>query len=372
MKNYLHIVLASVLMIIFLSSIIEAQVTFGTSKINVRVGQYGEIRIFTTEGVDTVQHINRISVLAAGNTDQVIDYWKDLEVNIPTALVTSPTLSDYEISGTYDNTYSLAPPNFLLEQNIYGWNNQSYCVGKCIITNKETTQMPILTGLDIVQYVDFTWEDDKIFFDATNQVLTQFDIHYIGIKLLSEPMTSAQVFMWYDAYQDSDPDYYSWMYEGTFDTDTLVTTVDGGVGIIGGTASSLQPDEAKTLYFAVAVGANETEMLANMVLAQQKYNQIVSVESDLNNIPSDFTLEQNYPNPFNPSTKISFGLPQRSNVVLKVFNTLGQEVAELVNESLEAGTHSYNFDASKLTSGVYVYSLQTDAGVISKKMTLVK
>ena len=85
-----------------------------------------------------------------------------------------------------------------------------------------------------------------------------------------------------------------------------------------------------------------------MQLAQQKYNQIVSVESDVNNIPNDFILEQNYPNPFNPSTKISFGLPQRSSVVLKVFNALGQEVAELVNESLEAGTHSYNFDASKL------------------------
>jgi hypothetical protein len=232
--------------------------------------------------------------------------------------------------------------------------------------------MPMLPGLDIVQYVDFTWEDDKIFFDATNQVLTQFDIHYVGIKLLSEPMTSAQVFMWYDGYQDSDPDYYSWLYEGTFDTDTLVTTADGGVGIIGGELHSVQPNESIVLYFAAAVGANETEMLANMQLAQQKYNQIVSVESDLDNIPLDFTLAQNYPNPFNPSTKISFGLPQRSNAVLKVFNSLGQEVAILVNESLEAGTHSYSFDASKLTSGVYVYSLQTDAGVISKKMTLVK
>jgi hypothetical protein len=372
MKSYLHIILASVLLLVLVSSIADAQVTFGTGKINVRVGLYGEIRIFTTEGVDTVQHINRISVIAAGNTNQVIDYWNDLEVNVPTALVTSPSLSDYEISGAYDNTYSFAPPNFLLEQNLYGWNNQSYCVGKCVITNQETTVMPVLAGLDVVQYVDFTWEDDKIFFDATNQVLTQFDIHYVGIKLLSEAMTSAQIFMWYDGYQNSDPDYYSWLYEGTFDTDTLLTTADGGVGILGGDLTSLQPAASKTVYFAVAVGANETEMLANMQSAQQKYNQIVSVESDLNNIPSDFILEQNYPNPFNPSTKISFGLPQRSDVVLKVFNTLGQEVAELVNESLEAGTHSYNFDASKLTSGVYVYSLQTDAGVISKKMTLVK
>jgi hypothetical protein len=185
-------------------------------------------------------------------------------------------------------------------------------------------------------------------------------------------MTQAQICMWYDGYQNSDADYYSWLYGGTFDTDTLVTTADGGVGIIGGTPSTLQPSASKTIYFAVSVGANESEMISNMVLAQQKYNQLVSVESDLNNIPSDYVLDQNYPNPFNPSTKISFGLPQRSNVVLKVFNALGEEVAELVNESLEAGTHTYNFDASKLTSGIYIYSLQTDAGVISNKMTLLK
>ena len=135
---------------------------------------------------------------------------------------------------------------------------------------------------------------------------------------------------------------------------------------------NLANGDSITFYFAVAIGANQTEMLANMQLAQQKYNQIVSVESDVNNIPNDFILEQNYPNPFNPSTKISFGLPLRSNVVLKVFNTLGEEVAELVNEALEAGTHSFNFDASKLTSGIYIYSLKTDAGVISKKMTLIK
>ena len=144
------------------------------------------------------------------------------------------------------------------------------------------------------------------------------------------------------------------------------------MSFLAGQSVILSPQQSRTLYLAVALGANETEMLANMQLAQQKYNQIVSVESDLNNIPTNFTLDQNYPNPFNPSTQISFGLPFRSNVVLKIFNTLGEEVAELVNGSLEAGTHSFNFDASNLTSGIYIYSLQTDAGVISKKMTLIK
>ncbi len=178
-------------------------------------------------------------------------------------------------------------------------------------------------------------------------------------------------FEWYDGYE-VDASYWGWLNHGTIDPQYVSNTVDGPVIVTSQAPQNLASGDSLTFYFAVAIGSNQTEMLANMQLAQQKYNLLVSVESNVSNVPTDFTLEQNYPNPFNPSTKISFGLPQRSDVLLKVFNTLGQEVAELVNESLEAGTHSYNFDASKLTSGVYFYSLQTDAGVISKKMTLVK
>jgi hypothetical protein len=373
MKTFFRILFTSALLLLFVSSLTDAQVTFGTGKVNIRVGTYGEIRIFTTEGVDTVQHINRISLLAAGNTDQVIDYWNDLDVQIPTELVASPTLSDFEISGTYNNAYSGLPPNFLIEQNVYGWSDQSFGLVKCVITNQETSEMSVLAGLDIVQYVDYTWEDDHIFYDAANELLTQFDIHYVGIKILSEPTTSAQVFPWYSGYQNSDPDYYAWLYAGTFDTDTLITDADGGVGILGGTPTTFQPAATVTVYFAVSVGANETEMLANMQLAQQKYDELTTaVESDLSNIPSDYFLGQNYPNPFNPATNITFALPERSNVILKIFNTLGEEVAELINESMDAGTHFYNYDASKLTSGIYIYSLQTDGGLISKKMTLIK
>jgi len=101
-----------------------------------------------------------------------------------------------------------------------------------------------------------------------------------------------------------------------------------------------------------------------------KYSSEVAVE--LNTIPTAFSLDQNYPNPFNPSTKISFGIPARGNVVLKIFNTLGEEVAELVNGTLEAGIHSFNFNASSLPSGLYIYSLQTNEKTISKKMTLLK
>ena len=198
----------------------------------------------------------------------------------------------------------------------------------------------------------------------------------MGYKPLSDNFKSLGAFVYYDEYWLGDTLYYNWLTYSSFDslfiTDPNDPNVDSPVLIPAYDPRIIATNDSVVVYLAIAYGVNEAAMLASLEEAQQKYNQIVSVESDLNNIPSDFTLEQNYPNPFNPSTKISFGLPQRSEVVLKVFNTLGQEVAELVNESLEAGTHSYNFDASRLTSGIYVYSLQTDAGVISKKMTLIK
>jgi hypothetical protein len=88
--------------------------------------------------------------------------------------------------------------------------------------------------------------------------------------------------------------------------------------------------------------------------------------------PVGFILEQNYPNPFNPSTKIGFNLPSREFVTLKIYNALGREVAIVLNESLEGGYHEITFDASKLNSGVYFYSISTDKFTSTRKMILLK
>jgi len=94
---------------------------------------------------------------------------------------------------------------------------------------------------------------------------------------------------------------------------------------------------------------------------------------DLNTgIPLKYNLEQNYPNPFNPSTKIKFSLPKDELVNLKIFNILGQEVATLVHEQLKAGSYSYDFNASKLSSGVYFYRIVAGSFNSVKKMLLIK
>ena len=88
--------------------------------------------------------------------------------------------------------------------------------------------------------------------------------------------------------------------------------------------------------------------------------------------PEAFCVHQNYPNPFNPTTTIRFSLPHTSSVTLKVFNTLGQEVATLVNEEKGAGSYSVEWNAEHFSSGVYFYRLTAEGLVETKKMVLIR
>ena len=88
--------------------------------------------------------------------------------------------------------------------------------------------------------------------------------------------------------------------------------------------------------------------------------------------PKDFILYQNYPNPFNPSTMIKFRIADFGFVTLKIYDLLGNEVANLVNEEKSAGVYEVTFDASNLASGVYFYRLKTQDFITSKKLLLLK
>lgn len=97
-----------------------------------------------------------------------------------------------------------------------------------------------------------------------------------------------------------------------------------------------------------------------------------SVEQIGVGVPEVYTLGQNYPNPFNPTTNINFSIPESGLVTLKVYNILGQQVVELVNDFKSAGTYEVNFDASDLTSGMYVYTIKAGNFTATKKMMLLK
>jgi hypothetical protein len=99
------------------------------------------------------------------------------------------------------------------------------------------------------------------------------------------------------------------------------------------------------------------------------YSDIVEVDVAT---PIVFALEQNYPNPFNPSTVISYSIPQNSFVTLKVYDIIGNEVATLVNQTQSAGKYDVRFDASKLSNGVYFYTINANNFTSTRKMILMK
>jgi hypothetical protein len=97
-----------------------------------------------------------------------------------------------------------------------------------------------------------------------------------------------------------------------------------------------------------------------------------TIDEEPTNIPIAAQLHQNYPNPFNPRTNIEFSIPKSEFVTLKVYNILGEEVAVLVSERLAAGRYKYEWDASRLASGIYLYQLEAAGFVETKKMVLVR
>ncbi len=103
-----------------------------------------------------------------------------------------------------------------------------------------------------------------------------------------------------------------------------------------------------------------------------RYSKISAIDPISSNIPAKFNLSQNYPNPFNPVTSIRFDIPKASFVKVSVYDVMGREISNLVNEQLKAGEYMVKWDAARYSSGIYFYSIATDGYQTTKKMILAK
>ena len=140
------------------------------------------------------------------------------------------------------------------------------------------------------------------------------------------------------------------------------------VGFVEGNGTSTEPHSYNYTDENMMNGSYSYRLKQTDLDGSFQYSKAVDVEI---NSPSDYSLEQNYPNPFNPSTRIDYSVPVDSRVTLTIYNILGQKVRTLINRDMPTGSYHTDFNASNLTSGVYLYRIEA-AGVNGEKYSQVK
>lgn len=158
-------------------------------------------------------------------------------------------------------------------------------------------------------------------------------------------------------------------FDGNTSSGIILNTSDGGINwnpTVIGADTVLYSVQFADLNNGWAVGDN------GAILHTTNGGVSFVEEEELNEIPTEFVLLPNYPNPFNPSTKIKYSIPQISNVTIKVFDLLGNEIETLVNEEKPAGTYEITWYAESLPSGIYFYQLKAGVYTAVKKMILLK
>jgi hypothetical protein len=154
-----------------------------------------------------------------------------------------------------------------------------------------------------------------------------------------------------------------------------VTPVQGSIPSGGSemiTATFTMPDTAEVGYQYEGSIIIHNNSVLDPVTIPVTVTIVEGVSDKEQAVPMQFALHQNYPNPFNPSTEIRFDLPQTAPVTLAIYNLLGQKVATVLDQRMEAGSHQVLFDASGLASGVYFYRINAGQFTDMKKMVLIK
>ncbi len=141
----------------------------------------------------------------------------------------------------------------------------------------------------------------------------------------------------------------------------------------GGISINSESNQIVSTVGQSVIGVIQNESYINKVgFWYQAYAIYTSVEQIPDILPTKFRLEQNFPNPFNPTTHIIFTIPKPSHVILKVFDTLGREVATLMDEEKQAGEYHILFNAGGLSTGVYLYRLEAGDYTETRKLILEK
>jgi hypothetical protein len=268
---------------------------------------------FTARTADNICYFDNITFSQMGSS-----------TSGPTLAAPVPTANPSNVMSIFSDTYTDLP-NTNFNPN---WGQAT------VVTQ------PNINGNVMLKYAGLNYQGTNLgSIDGTPQNFTAYS--YLHVDYWTADATALQFFL-------IEPGPNERSYDFTVIKDTWVST---DIPLSNYTSQGLPID---SIYQFKVVG-DGTVFLDNIY-----FSTVVSdVEEVIGAVPSEYSLGQNYPNPFNPSTKINFSLPEASNVKLTIFNTLGQEVATLLNDYMNAGSYEYSFDASDMTSGIYFYSITT-------------
>ena len=303
--------------------------------------------------------------------------------------------------GDYPSRFSLISPlgdtlNTLLPSFL--WNSPidpdigDSTVYKIRISLTESMQSPIFTGalIDTSSTLGVSLADDSLYFWSVTAIdlSGKFSLSDTSSFLLdkqespeaftlispangSEIGSLRPVFTW-EASSDPDPRdevRYTLIVRRVTGPDSIVYKIDGITDSTHQVAVDIEIDNYEWWVIAEDTDNKDLDRPSSEIFS---LSVIVGIDDEFAGLPEEFNLYQNYPNPFNPSTIIKYALPEASRVSLTMYNIRGREVALLINGNMPAGFHEVTWDASNFASGVYIYRLQAEDFVQTKKMVLLK
>ncbi len=171
--------------------------------------------------------------------------------------------------------------------------------------------------------------------------------------------------VWYDSRDDNEEIYYK-------SSTDAGTSWSADVRLTNNPGASIFPSVSASGSAAHVVWLDNRDGNPEIYYKRNPTGNQIGIENISTDIPKTFSLYQNYPNPFNPVTKIRFDIPKSDFISLKIFDVLGREVWQLVNEQLEPGTYEVDWNAENYPSGIYYYIIKTTAFSQTKKMVLIK
>ena len=308
----------------------------------------------------------------------------------PFILKSPGTFADLE--GTYiinDNGAGSSAIGIRAKLNSFSFNdlnNQNYILLKYDLTNTTTATINNLYGGLFFDWDIVDGNDDFTAYDSIGHFGYCYHVGGNPNTWIASALVSSDNYgFWAINNQGGDGGFS--IYDGFTDAEKWQSLSSGigksqaGAGdishVVSGGPYSIQPNETIPVAFSIAAGLNIDELRTAIANSRNKYSQIpTSILDEKIERPGEFYLSQNYPNPFNPSTRIQYQVSRASNISLKIFDVLGNEIANLVNEYKHAGSYEVEFSTAEtkigvsLPSGVYFYRLRAGDFVETKKMIL--